>query len=286
MHAGENRVVVITGASRGVGLATALYLAEKGYSVYGTVRESSKLPPLTTDNLHFVPVDLKDEKSVHSAVAAILKKEGHIDILINNAGFAIVGPSESLSEEEIREQMEVNFFAPVRFIQAVLPSMRTLESGHIINISSINAIYTPPFGGFYAASKAALESFSESLCIEVKPYNIAVSIVEPGLLTTHISILMGTREVPNNPYQNITDLIRTSLAKRNAHPELLTPSQTPEEIAELLFGIIQDPNPKLRYQTSEDAIKQVSKKLLDLTGELYVNEMVEDGLKDLEDSSP
>lgn len=272
ISASQNQVVLITGASRGVGLASAEYLAKQGFTVYGTIRPTSQAPN-STDNLHFLSVDLMDENSIQMAVQTILEREGCVDILINNAGYAVAGPVETLSSQEILNQMEINFFAPVRFTQAVLPIMRSRKVGHIINISSTNAINTPPFGSMYAASKAALESFSESLYVEIKPYNISVSIVEPGLLTTHFSILMGTKEVPNNPYQTIVDSIRNSLIERLAHPENLSPSQSPQEIAHFLLGIIQDPHPKLRYQTSEAARKDVSKKLLDLSGDLYIQEV-------------
>lgn len=272
IFASQNQVVVITGASRGVGLASAECLAKQGFTVYGTVRHSSKVP-YSTKNLHFLPVDLMNENSIQAAVQTILENEGHIDILINNAGYAVVGPIETLTSQEIHDQMEINFFAPIRFTQAVLPSMRDRKSGHIINISSTNAINTPPFGSMYAASKAALESFSESLYVEVKPFNISVSIVEPGLLKTHFSLFMGTKELANNPYQTIVDSIRNSLIERLAHPENLPQSQSAQEIAYFLLGIIQDPHPKLRYQTSEAAKIDVSKKLLDLSGDLYLQEV-------------
>jgi len=265
----ERRVVVITGASRGVGRASAEYLAERGFTVYGTVRNPEMLS-YKLENLHFVLADLRDQKSVESVIENILKREGRIDVLINNAGYAVVGPVEALTDKEIQEQMEINFFAPIRFVQAVLPSMRQQEGGHIINMSSTNAINTPPFGSLYSASKAALESFSESLSIEVQPYNIKVSIVEPGFLSTRFAILMGTKEIANNPYQDIMDKIQSSLEDRMAHPELLSPSQTPQEIAEFLHIILQEENPKLRYQTSEAAKKDVSDKLLDLSGEKYL----------------
>ncbi len=156
--------------------------------------QSEILPPTTKQDIHFLTVDLLDQNSIHKAVETILNQENHIDVLINNAGYALVGPVESLTEEEIQDQMEVNFFAPIRLIQAVLPSMRNQKSGHIINISSPNAFQTPPFGSMYAASKAALESLSESLCIEVEPYGISVSIVEPGLIQTHFSLPMEQRK--------------------------------------------------------------------------------------------
>lgn len=270
LHAEQKKVALITGASRGVGLATAELLVKNGFTVYGTVR-SSILE--MESNIHFLVVDLLDEYSIQRAVQTILDKEGRIDVLVNNAGYALVGPVEALAEQEMHDQMEVNFFAPIRFIQAVLPKMRERKSGHIINMSSINAFGTPPFGSMYAASKAALESLSESLCIEVQPYNIFVSIVEPGLIQTHFSLPMGTKKIPNNPYQSIIDGINTEIRQRLEHPEALSPSQTPKQIAEFLLSIMQAPHPKLRYQTSENAKELVSKKLADLSGDVYLNEI-------------
>lgn len=265
----ESKVVLITGASKGVGLATVEYLAEKKFTVYGATREPSAI----AKNIQFLQVDLLEEASISKAVKQILEKHGRIDVLINNAGYALIGPLESLTQEEMLYQMEVNFFAPIRYIQAVLPHMRERKSGHIINISSMNAFYTPPFGGMYAASKSALESLSESLAIEVLPYHIFVSIVEPGMLQTRFSLVMGTKEVPNNPYQKITDWIEKETAQRLASPETFPDSQSAQEIAEFLLAIIQDPSPKLRYQTSEEAKREALQKLVDFTGEIYLEEM-------------
>lgn len=268
-YAEQSRVVVITGASRGLGLATAKCLSENGFTVYGTTRTP---PAQSLENIHFLQVDMQDGNSIKQAIETVLDKEGHVDVLINNAGYAVVGPVESLTDEEMHEQMEVNFFAPIKFIQAVLPAMRKAQSGHIINISSVNAFQTPPFGSLYAASKSALESLSESLAIEVQPHNIAVSIVEPGLIQTRFALPVGTREIPNNPYKAITDQIAKDLEERFAHPELLSPSQTGKEVAEFLLSIIQDPHSKLRYQTSDDAREMVAKKLIDLTGDLFLED--------------
>ncbi len=270
VHAEQKKIALITGASRGVGFETANILIENGFTVYGTIRTS---PPKIKQAIHFLQVDYGSEYSIKNAIQTILNKEGRIDILINNAGYALAGPVESLTEKEMHEQMEVNFFAPIRFIQAVLPGMRSQKAGHIINISSSNAFATPPFGSMYAASKSALESLSESLSIEVQPYNISVSIVEPDLIQTHFAILMGTKEIPNNPYQTMIDGMHTEIQARLANPKLLSPSQTPQEVAEFLYHVIQDPHPKLRYQTCESAKQCVSKKLLDLTGDIYLEEV-------------
>ncbi len=259
LAAAPNRVALVTGASRGVGLATAEYFAERGYSVYGTIRPGGQGPVSISSHLHFLPVDLLSEASIQSAVEAILSKEGRIDLLINNAGYALVGPVELLTKEEMLDQMEINFFGPIRLIQAVLPAMRGQKAGHIINISSTNAVATPAFGSLYAASKSALESLSESLALEVAPFDIAVSIVEPGLLTTNFSILTGSKDLPGNPYQAVTDAIEQSLEGR---PALAALSQPPEDVARILFEIAQEGCPKLRYQTSEEAAQEIAHHLL------------------------
>jgi len=270
-YAGEAPVLVITGASRGIGLATAEHFAQRGWSVYGTVRH----PVEEKSNLHFLPLDLTDRQAIHLAIQKILGQEGKIDLLINNAGYAIAGPIESFSDQELQEQFAINLFAPVQMIQAVLPSMRQRCAGHIINISSTNAFDTCPFGAPYAASKAALESFSEALAVEVHPYNIGVTIVEPGLLTTKFSIQFGSRAIDNDSYQHVVAAIRKSVQERTAHPELLSPSQSPEEIAAILFELAQQPSPPLRMQTSPEAAHDVAKKLLDLTGELFLKKHTE-----------
>lgn len=270
LGAKENKVALITGASKGVGLATAKLLAENGFTVYGTTRQ---IPSAEDPQIHFLSVDLQDACSIRSAVQILLEKEGHIDVLINNAGYGLVGPVELLTEQEMHQQMNINFFAPIHFIQAALPSMREQKSGHIINISSINAFLTPPFGSLYAASKAALESLSESLSVELLPYGISVSIVEPGLIRTHFALPIGSRELLGNPYRDILERLHKEIEERLANPEILSPSQSPEEVAQEIFKVVQAPHPKLRYQTSPSAQLLVSKKLLDLNGDLYLEEL-------------
>jgi len=245
----ENKVVLITGASRGIGRATAEYLAEQGYTVYAPPRNS-------------LDVTNPSEKLID----AIVEKEGRIDVVINNAAYALAGPLECLTLDEMHAQMEVNFFGPIRVCQAVLPQMRKQKSGHIINISSEQGSYGLPYGSLYTASKAALESLSEALSIELLPWNIKISIVQPGMVATNFTVQLGTREV--NDYSKVCQKIADSLT------EVRTPSETcqsPQEVAQFLCNVIEDPNPKLRYQTSKSAEESVSHFLKDPSGQEYTN---------------
>lgn len=254
------QVILITGGARGVGFATAQTLAQRGYIVYAPGRQE---------------LDVTCFDSIQAMVAKIIEQEGRIDILINNAAYALAGPLEHLSQEEMMRQMDVNFFGALRMCQEVLPHMRKQQSGHIINISSEQGIYGLPYGSLYTASKAALESVSEALSIEVLPWNIRVSILEPGLIRSHFSIALGSKELTDAPYQNIMDAIQTTLQERQENPEILKPSQSIEEIATFIADVVEDPHPKLRYQTSPAAQEAVAWKLKDESGELYCQRMRE-----------
>lgn len=270
LQANQKPVVLISGASRGVGFATAKYLATKGFKVYGTSRESI----LDNSNeINFLKVNLHSTKSIEEAVDLIITKEGRLDILINNAGYALVGPIETLSKEEILDQMDINFLACISFIQACLPQMRQQKFGHIINISSVNAFSTPIYGSIYAASKAALEVVSESLYAEVLPYNIKVSVIEPGILTTPFNIIMGNKKILDDPYKDIQNAIKQEIDNRSNHPIYLNEGQSANELAEFIYHVIEEQDPKLRYQTSHSATAEVSKKLKDLNGSIFKEEL-------------
>ena len=193
------KVVFITGISSGFGKSTAEFLSQKGYVVYGTSRKTT----LGNNKIHILKVDVTDIVSVKSAVATILKKEGRIDILINNAGMGISGPIECASADDIKLQMDTNFTGMVNVIQSALPSMRKNQQGTIINISSIGGLMGLPFQGFYSASKFAIEGLSEALRMELVQFNIKVIVVRPGDFSTSFTSNRKSDDklCSNNPYE-------------------------------------------------------------------------------------
>ncbi|HBB90436.1 MAG TPA: oxidoreductase [Bacteroidales bacterium] len=170
------RIILITGASSGLGKETAGFLAAQGHTVYGTSRN----PGESLSAVKMVRMDITDDLSVRSAISEIISHEGRIDVVVNNAGIGIGGAIESFSDEEVNLQMNTNFNGLVRVTRAVLPHMRTSGSGKIINISSIGGLIGLPFQGFYSAAKFAIEGYSEALAMELKPWNIPVIVVNPG----------------------------------------------------------------------------------------------------------
>lgn len=175
-----NKIVLITGASAGMGKETAKFLAQKGYTVYGAARRAEKMKELESLGIHTMEMDVTNDESMITAVEKIIQKEGSIDILINNAGFGSHGALEDVPLNDARYQFEVNVFGAARLTQLILPNMRKNKSGKIINISSIGGKLAGPYGGWYYASKFALEGLSDSLRNEVKQFGIDVIIIEPG----------------------------------------------------------------------------------------------------------
>lgn len=174
-------VVLITGASSGIGYNAAECLAKAGHKVYGAARRIEKI---TAAGVIPLRMDVTDEQSMKEGVEAILATEGRIDVLVNNAGFGYFGAIETVPIDEARRQLEVNIFGMARLTQLVLPAMRRQHSGRIINISSIAGKLVVPFGGWYNVSKYSVEAFSDALRMEVRPFGIKVSIIEPGGIKT------------------------------------------------------------------------------------------------------
>lgn len=187
----NQKVVLITGASSGIGKEAARLLSGKGYKVYAASRNLEKIEELKSSGVIPLSLDVTDEHSIDACVAEILTAEKRIDILINNAGYGSFGPAEAIPLNEARRQFEVNLFGLAALIQKVLPVMRSQNSGRIINISSMAAYFSEPNGGWYHATKAALERYSDSLRMEVKGFNIKVVLIQPGMIHTEWQVIAG-----------------------------------------------------------------------------------------------
>lgn len=181
---GQGRVAIVTGASSGIGRAAAIELAEAGFDVWAGARRTGRMAELGQYGIKVLPLDVTDEASMVHFVDAVLAGAGRVDVLVNNAGICGYGAVEDLPLAEGRAQFEVNVFGMARMIQAVLPGMRERGDGRIINISSIGAKIYQPFAAWYHASKHAVEGFSDSLRLEVRPFGIDVCLVEPGVIVS------------------------------------------------------------------------------------------------------
>ena len=189
----DQRVVLITGASSGVGQSTARLLSRRNYKVFGTSRSPASAEP--NPGVEMLPLEVRADDSVRACVDAVSSRGGRIDVLINNAGYELAGALEELTAEEIRAQFETNFFGVVRMVNAVLPTMRRQKQGHIINVSSLAGVAPIPFLGMYSATKFALEGYTEALRHELKPFNIQVSMTEAWFLKTP---MMRNRQTATN----------------------------------------------------------------------------------------
>jgi short-subunit dehydrogenase len=179
-----NKIALITGASSGIGESAALLLKNEGYTVYGAARRTEMMQHLTNNGIKILPLDITNDDSIIKCVNTILEKEGRIDILVNNAGYGSYGAVEDVPLQEAKRQFEVNIFGLARITQLILPKMRENNFGRIINISSMGGKVYTPFGAWYHATKHALEGWSDSLRLEVKPFGIDVVVIEPGGIKT------------------------------------------------------------------------------------------------------
>jgi NAD(P)-dependent dehydrogenase (short-subunit alcohol dehydrogenase family) len=185
----KEKVVLVTGASSGIGYDAAQTLARQGHRVYASARRTELMAPLKELGIQVIKMDVTDEESMKEGVETILQAEGHIDVLVNNAGYGFLGAIENVPMEEARRQVEVNLFGLARLTQLVLPYMRKQGSGRIINTSSIAGKMVFYMGGWYNVTKFAVEAFSDALRMEVKPFGIDVVKIEPGGIKTEWGII-------------------------------------------------------------------------------------------------
>ncbi len=237
----QKKVVLITGASAGIGQACANHLHNKGFIVYGTSRRAEVVS--TSTSYKMVGMDVCDESSVKDAVDTILKAEGRLDIVVNNAGISIGGAVEDISIAEFKKQFETNFYGVLRVCQAVLPVMREQKSGLIVNVSSIGGQIGIPFDGAYSASKFALEGVTETLSTEVQSFGIKVVLLLPGDVSTGMTArnFRAERSKSNPVYLEKFDAVLKSSIENESD------GCSPEVIAQSLEKIINSSSPRLRY---------------------------------------
>ena len=185
----NEKVILITGASSGIGFDAAQTLAQQGHCVFAAARRTELMEPLKAYGVHVIKMDVTDEKSMKDGVETLIQAMGHIDVLINNAGYGYFGAIENVPMEEARRQLEVNVFGLARLTQLVLPYMRQQKNGRIINTSSIAGKMVFYMGGWYNITKYSVEAFSDALRMEMRPYGIDVVMIEPGAIKTDWGII-------------------------------------------------------------------------------------------------
>jgi len=183
------KVILITGASSGIGFDAAQTLAKQGHKVYAAARRTELMEPLRKDGIVTMKMDVTDSQSMAEGVNHVIQAEGHIDVLVNNAGYGYFGAIENVTMEEARRQVEVNVFGLAALCKLVLPHMRQQGSGRIINTSSIAGKMVVPFGGWYHVSKYSVEALSDALRMEMKPFGVDVVLIEPGGIKTDWGII-------------------------------------------------------------------------------------------------
>ena len=234
-----SKVILITGASSGIGKAIGDLLCNKNFKVYGTSRDPSKY---INSNFQLLGLNVNNLASINKCIDEIIKIEGSIDVLINNAGVGITGPLEEIPEIEIENNFKTNFFGPLNIIKKVLPIMRSKKSGLIINVTSLAAYVGTPYRSVYSASKAALDLVSETLNMETKPFNIKVVTVAPGEFSTNIASRRyhASSEKSSPYYLNYSKALKLM----NNHVD---GGADPKIIGKLILKIINSKNPKKKY---------------------------------------
>jgi NAD(P)-dependent dehydrogenase (short-subunit alcohol dehydrogenase family) len=259
----NQKVAVVTGSSSGIGLETSLMLARNDYITYATMRTPDKKVVIKTtaekENLPIkvVQLDVTDDNSVKSAIKTINSEAGRIDVLVNNAGYALGGALEELSMEEIKAQYETNLLGLIRVTQSVLPIMRRQKSGIIVNLSSAAGIFGVPGASAYTSTKFAVEGLSESIGYELEPFGIKVVLIEPGFVKTNFAnamVLAKNSQNPTSPYLQMMQRIvanSTDATKSGSSADL---------VSKVILDAVTNSNPKLRYLVGKDAEDWVASK--------------------------
>ena len=248
----DRRVALVTGASSGIGQATALRLHEAGFVVYGVARRTDRMQDLREHGIKTLAMDVTDEESAALGVKQIVAEAGRIDVLVNNAGYGSYGAVEDVSLDEARHQFEVNLFGAARLIQLVLPAMRTRRSGTIINITSMGGKIYTPFGAWYHGTKFALEALSDCLRLETKPFGIDVVVIEPGGIRTEWSGIAADHLRETSGAGGYADQAR-AVANAFSSEAMAKRSSPPEVIAKTVTKAAGARRPKTRYAVGSGA---------------------------------
>jgi NAD(P)-dependent dehydrogenase (short-subunit alcohol dehydrogenase family) len=249
----SGRVAVVTGASSGIGEATALRLLTAGYTVYGAARRVERMQDLAAAGMRVLGMDVTDDRSMTSGVGRILDEVGRIDVLVNNAGFGSYGAVEDVPIDAARHQFEVNVFGLARLTQLVLPTMRRQRAGRIVNISSIGGKIYTPLGGWYHATKFAVEGLSDSLRLELKPFGIQVVVVEPGGIRTEWSGIAADNLLKTSGqggYAKQATKVARILGSIDRDPRL---GSAPSAIAVAIEKAVTARRPRIRYTAGSGA---------------------------------
>jgi NAD(P)-dependent dehydrogenase (short-subunit alcohol dehydrogenase family) len=241
MRGTRTKTILITGASTGIGRATALYFAERGWDVAATMRDPRKADAaLQHPRISVFALDVTDTGSVSRAIAETLARYGKIDVLLNNAGYGLFGPMEASDTGQMQQQFATNFFGLIKVTQEVLPAMRAAGEGLILNVSSIVGRLALPYASSYVATKFAVEGLSESMRYELHPFHIRVKLIEPGSILTEFG--KGSMQVATSePYRTSMNKFLGVFAKSNAR------AARPEDVAKIVYRAANDSSNRLRY---------------------------------------
>jgi NAD(P)-dependent dehydrogenase (short-subunit alcohol dehydrogenase family) len=255
----NQKVAVVTGSSTGIGLETSLELAKNGFYTYATVRnlddKSSNITEKARNEnlpLQAIPLDVNNEKSVIEGINRIFEEKGRIDVVVNNAGYDLMGPLEEISMDELKAQFETNFFGATRVMQVVIPIMRKQRSGRIVNITSMGGRIAVPFHSGYHGSKFALEGLSESIQYELEPFGIKIILVEPGAVGSNFwkNMKMASKTsslVTNSHYRQMANNMS------EAQKQMAQNAMHPSEVAKVILQAVTSDNPDFRYVVGKDA---------------------------------
>jgi len=249
----KKKVIIVTGASSGMGKDAALKLIKEGHVVYGAARRVEQMQDLVKAGGHAIKLDITKEEDIQYLVKSVIDEQGKIDVLINNAGYGLYGAVEDITIEDAKRQFEVNIFGLARITKEVLPQMRKRKAGTIVNISSMGGKMYTPLGAWYHATKHALEGWSDCLRLELKDFNINVVVVEPGAIATEFGDVMFepmARNSGNGAYSKLTNAMIN--ATKSAY-EKKGFSSPPSVITRIISKIVNSNKPKTRYRAGKFA---------------------------------